>query len=537
MHRDAARGAHRPRRHQPQRRDAARSWSAPRASMAVVKANGYGHGAVPVARAALAGGADWLGVVDLDEALELRARRHRRARCSPGCTTPTRDFDAGGRGGHRPRGELPRRSSSAAAAASGPRDRAAQGRHRAQPQRRRARASGPRSSRARPRIERRRPHPWCAASSATSRTRGEPTTTAQLARFDDASLAAAAAAGLDPELRPPRRDRGPRCACPPRASTSCASASASTASRRSTTSTSAVLGLRPGDDARGAGRRRSSACPPAPASRTATTTAPTRETTLALVPLGYADGIPRHASGRGPVAINGATLPVAAASRWTSSSSTSATTPVAVGDRACCSATPRRACPRPTTGRDAADTINYEIVTRIGPRVPRSGVRAIDRSIDDAARPWSELGARLAARAARRATSCCSTASSARARRRSRAASARRSACAAPCTSPTFVLARTHPRASGVAARARRRLPARQRRRARRPRHRLRGLDRRRRVGRRAQLDGITDDWLELDIERPHRRRPGRARSQPRDVRVGPRIGRSLAHGRRAGRT
>ena len=42
-------------------------------TMAVVKANAYGHGAVPVARAALDGGADWLGVVDLDEALELRA--------------------------------------------------------------------------------------------------------------------------------------------------------------------------------------------------------------------------------------------------------------------------------------------------------------------------------------------------------------------------------------------------------------------------------------------------------------------------------
>ncbi|KFF58991.1 alanine racemase [Cryobacterium sp. MLB-32] len=40
--------------------------------MAVVKANGYGHGAVPVAVAALQGGADWLGVADIEEALELR---------------------------------------------------------------------------------------------------------------------------------------------------------------------------------------------------------------------------------------------------------------------------------------------------------------------------------------------------------------------------------------------------------------------------------------------------------------------------------
>ncbi|QDZ14933.1 alanine racemase [Humibacter ginsenosidimutans] len=41
-------------------------------TIAVVKANAYGHGAVPVARAALAGGADRLGVADVSEALELR---------------------------------------------------------------------------------------------------------------------------------------------------------------------------------------------------------------------------------------------------------------------------------------------------------------------------------------------------------------------------------------------------------------------------------------------------------------------------------
>src|SRR3954468_16078000 len=40
--------------------------------MAVVKGDGYGHGMLPSARAALAGGATWLGVCTLDEALELR---------------------------------------------------------------------------------------------------------------------------------------------------------------------------------------------------------------------------------------------------------------------------------------------------------------------------------------------------------------------------------------------------------------------------------------------------------------------------------
>ncbi|HEU5240601.1 MAG TPA: alanine racemase [Ornithinibacter sp.] len=41
--------------------------------MAVVKADGYGHGLVPTARAALDGGATWLGVAQLAEALALRA--------------------------------------------------------------------------------------------------------------------------------------------------------------------------------------------------------------------------------------------------------------------------------------------------------------------------------------------------------------------------------------------------------------------------------------------------------------------------------
>lgn len=49
------------------------------AHCAVVKADGYGHGAVPVAQAALEAGSDWLGVATPVEADELRAA---------GCTVP-----------------------------------------------------------------------------------------------------------------------------------------------------------------------------------------------------------------------------------------------------------------------------------------------------------------------------------------------------------------------------------------------------------------------------------------------------------------
>jgi len=41
--------------------------------MAVVKSDAYGHGMIPAARAALAGGASWIGVITVAEALALRA--------------------------------------------------------------------------------------------------------------------------------------------------------------------------------------------------------------------------------------------------------------------------------------------------------------------------------------------------------------------------------------------------------------------------------------------------------------------------------
>jgi alanine racemase len=45
----------------------------PKPLCAVVKANAYGHGTVPVAEAALAGGAEWLAVATAAEAADLRA--------------------------------------------------------------------------------------------------------------------------------------------------------------------------------------------------------------------------------------------------------------------------------------------------------------------------------------------------------------------------------------------------------------------------------------------------------------------------------
>ncbi len=58
------------------------------AVMAVVKANGYGHGAVPAARAALQGGASWLAVSSVPEGLELRKAGIREPILNLGYTPP-----------------------------------------------------------------------------------------------------------------------------------------------------------------------------------------------------------------------------------------------------------------------------------------------------------------------------------------------------------------------------------------------------------------------------------------------------------------
>lgn len=52
--------------------EALRAVAAPAAVCAVVKADGYGHGAAAVARAALEAGAEWLAVAQVPEATELR---------------------------------------------------------------------------------------------------------------------------------------------------------------------------------------------------------------------------------------------------------------------------------------------------------------------------------------------------------------------------------------------------------------------------------------------------------------------------------
>lgn len=97
-----------------------------------------------------------------------------------------------------------------------------------------------------------------------------------------------------------------------------------------------------------------------------------RETTLALIPLGYADGVPRQASGRGPVVIGGQRFTVAGRIAMDQFVVDVGDTPVAVGDEAVLFGDPTLGVPSATEWAEAAGTINYDIVTRIGPRVHRT---------------------------------------------------------------------------------------------------------------------------------------------------------------------
>jgi alanine racemase len=344
--------------------------------MAVVKANGFGHGAVESARAAVAGGADWLGVLDIPEALQLRGAGIRE----PILTwmhAPEQDFapavaagiDIGvsslaqvhalGRvsGVGLPGGTLPRMQIKVDTGLS---------RHGAVPE------------------------DWAAifAAAADYERRGALTVTgifshlanagagpdaAQLDAFTRA-LSLAEAAGLHPPLRH--------------------LASTAGALERPDTRFDLVriglgiYGLLPfEDDAIRASELGQSLRPALELSAAIVSVKRVpagsgvsyghvfhteRDSTLALVPLGYGDGVPRHASGRGPVSINGKTYRVAGRVAMDQIIVDLGDDTAQVGDRAILFGDPRTGVPSADDWACSADTINYEIVTRLGGRIVRT---------------------------------------------------------------------------------------------------------------------------------------------------------------------
>jgi alanine racemase len=89
------------------------------------------------------------------------------------------------------------------------------------------------------------------------------------------------------------------------------------------------------------------------------------ESTLALIPLGYGDGINRDASMNGPVLVNGETYPVAGRIAMDQFLVNVGDDPVAVGDHVVLFGDPALGQPSVHDWAAAANSIAYEIVTRL----------------------------------------------------------------------------------------------------------------------------------------------------------------------------
>ncbi len=332
--------------------------------MAVVKANGYGHGSVAAATAAIAGGANWLGVIDSTEARVLR---------EAGITTPIliwlhaphEDFASAARDdldvGVSSIGELDRAAAAGVKAVQVKVD-TGLGRNGAEES-----LWGPLFERAAA-LER-TGGPRVRGIFSHLANAGDDADAAQLASFERAREAASSA-NVDPEFvhlaatqgtlrRPEARYDfvrvGLGCyglspfgdAIP--ADFGLRPALELSASIVSVKRVPAGTGVSYGQEYR-----------------------TERETTLALVPLGYVDGAPRSASHRGPVVINGERYTVAGLIAMDQFVVDVGDASVAVGDRAVLFGGEESSAPSVTEWSDAAGTINYEMVARLGSRVERT---------------------------------------------------------------------------------------------------------------------------------------------------------------------
>ena len=98
------------------------------------------------------------------------------------------------------------------------------------------------------------------------------------------------------------------------------------------------------------------------------------DTTLALIPAGYADGVPRSATNKGPVLVGGEIRKVAGRVCMDQFVLDVGDLDVSLGDEVILFGDPSRGEPSVEDWAIAADTISYEIITRIGPRVHREFV-------------------------------------------------------------------------------------------------------------------------------------------------------------------
>ena len=331
------------------------------ATMVIVKADGYGHGAVQSARAAVAGGTDWLGVVDIVEALELRAA----GIDAPVLTwlhDPAEDFSAA-IAADIDIGVSYLDQLESVAAASGVahvhlKIDTGLGRNGVPPAQWQQffEAAARHQVAGRLRVRGVFSH---LAGAADER---------QIEHFT-AALAAAAVCGLDVELAH-IASTGAALRAPGSRFDLVRLGIASYGLSPFADADSTALGLTPAMQlsASVVSAKRVSAGTGVSYGHDYVVA---RDTTLALIPLGYADGIPRHASGAGPVSINGVSYRLAGRVAMDQVVVDVGDDAVAVGDRAIFFGDPATGVPSVEAWAEASGTINYEIVTRLGRRVSR----------------------------------------------------------------------------------------------------------------------------------------------------------------------
>lgn len=346
---------------------------APKAQlMAVVKADAYGHGAVPCARAARQAGAAWVGTATPEEALALRAAGD-TGRLMCWLWTPGGPFRE---------------------AVAADIDISVSGLWALEEVLAAVRAAG-RPARVQLKIDTGLGRNGCAPGDweklvaaareaeeagslrvtgiwshfACADEPGHPSIAAQLAVFRDA-VAYAEAQGLDPEVR--HHANSPATLTLPESHFDLVRTGVAMygISPSPELGTSAELGLRPVMTltASLASVKRVPAVHGVSYGHLYTTPA---ETTLVLVPLGYADGIPRAASGTGPVLIAGKRRTVAGRVAMDQFVVDLGDDAAAVGDEAVLFGPGDRGEPTAEDWAEATGTIAYEVITRITGRVPR----------------------------------------------------------------------------------------------------------------------------------------------------------------------
>ncbi|MGH3344460.1 MAG: alanine racemase, partial [Carbonactinosporaceae bacterium] len=99
-----------------------------------------------------------------------------------------------------------------------------------------------------------------------------------------------------------------------------------------------------------------------------------RQTTLGVVPIGYADGVHRHATNVGPVLAAGRRRTIAGRVCMDQFVVDLGDDPAQAGDEVLLFGPGEQGEPTAQEWASALDTISYEIVSRVGPRVPRTYV-------------------------------------------------------------------------------------------------------------------------------------------------------------------